>query len=417
MLKAGDVYVIDAPVVNPQAIADIKETVRGSTAVSIRDPEWEGGWEGDGKGGKLTTRLSNWLYKQHNVKIDSFNLSIIGNHARNLIIPGGVRIEVTDNLDWDPGDYGDYESCFFKSKRQSFPVLHHLGARVAKIFVPNRQPGRCLILDSPAGNPLLFNFYGITSKEGKAIFKAAMPGTRVHRVGLTVAGSDSDPIYVNHTMAYEVGGDPDEELIDLNFQDVRHAYHHKTWCEGCYAELANAPGYYSSDARYISYVCQACFAKHENSTRLKWTIANLVPVPLMGEKPVEEPKARKVTYEFTDEARRPLDGIVDLFLAAQPEVCGCGACRTEWEFTAARIVAESNIFLTQERLIELMWEDWAMVDDAVQPQDVSRIEVVNEWNGVRGYQLYPPLIVNSDFSEVTHDTQTVDITYTEPTIQ
>jgi hypothetical protein len=293
-LNAGDVIVVEQDTVNADVIENMQAALRAfkrdATVVPDEPPPWEDGWQPVSKKGKIAKRVSKWMHEQ-GVSLMPSDVSWLGNIAANAITPAGTRIEITDRFDWNPGDFGDEDSCFFGGRRKSWGILHALGGRAAKIYPPDRKPGRCLILDWE-DKPYIFNFYGVTKEEGVGIWKAAL-GETLNPVAFRVRGNRDYPIYINNSTAFTIGGRRGEYVNVENDEVVQLTSDDITRCEYCYKVVADAP-LYGSSPRPTSYLCWECYEKLKDSTEPRWANAALVPVP-------SKPKKKKVESAPTED--------------------------------------------------------------------------------------------------------------------
>jgi hypothetical protein len=294
-LRAGDVLVVEEDTVNPMSIAAVKSALKcfvpDIKLSASEPPPWHGGWQPVSKSGKIAKRISKWLSTQ-GFKLAPSEVSWIGNFASNTIIPKGTRIEITDRFDWNPGDFGDEDSCLFGGRRKTWGVLHALGGRAAKIYIPDRKPGRNLILDWE-GKPYLFNFYGFTPQEGVGIWAAAAKENIVD-VAFRVAGNTDYPIYINGRAAYTFGDEGYGAPVDVKSDEIYVlADPDITRCEHCYKVVATTPIYEAP--RPPSYLCHECYELLKDSDQPRWANAYLVPVPGKSIK-----KQKKPAYSYAD---------------------------------------------------------------------------------------------------------------------
>jgi hypothetical protein len=299
-LRAGDVLVVEEDTVNPMSIAAVKSALKcfvpDIKLSASEPPPWHGGWQPVSKSGKIAKRISKWLSTQ-GFKLAPSEVSWIGNFASNTIIPKGTRIEITDRFDWNPGDFGDEDSCLFGGRRKTWGVLHALGGRAAKIYIPDRKPGRNLILDWE-GKPYLFNFYGFTPQEGVGIWAAAAKENIVD-VAFRVAGNTDYPIYINGRAAYTFGDEGYGAPVDVKSDEIYVlADPDITRCEHCYKVVATTPIYEAS--RPPSYLCHECYELLKDSDQPRWADAYLVPVPGKSIKKQKTPANPYYSYTFTD---------------------------------------------------------------------------------------------------------------------
>jgi hypothetical protein len=87
-------------------------------------------WQWKTQRGKLTKRIQEFLYKNFNKKLSEKAISTIGDIARKYIPKSqDYHFDVTKNLFWSAGDFGDDSSCYYtemfsnKNKLPSDPVF------------------------------------------------------------------------------------------------------------------------------------------------------------------------------------------------------------------------------------------------------------------------------------------------------
>jgi hypothetical protein len=79
--------------------------------------------------GTLPKRLSNWLYKTHQIKLSNDMVSQIGNIARKHTEDRTeYLIDFTNKFDWEAGDFGDAGSCFWSERPNARKILEQNGA-------------------------------------------------------------------------------------------------------------------------------------------------------------------------------------------------------------------------------------------------------------------------------------------------
>jgi hypothetical protein len=71
-------------------------------------------WSWKTNEGKLSKRIQKAIYEKYKYKLDDKTLSRIGDIARNYIPKEQTYyFDITKNLEWKAGNFGDHQSCFF----------------------------------------------------------------------------------------------------------------------------------------------------------------------------------------------------------------------------------------------------------------------------------------------------------------
>jgi hypothetical protein len=370
MFENGTVFTVDEPRLNPMAVSEISSYLSyfvGTPTNLTPDepPPWEGGWSPVTDDGRLSKRISAWVRNTYDHKMSKYDLSQIGVYASRLQVPVGSTITIVDKFDWNPGAYGDDDSCYFRSRRQVLPILHHMNARAGIVNIPNRKPGRCLLLDADKGETVAFNFYGITFDEGGALWQAALGREEVIPAKLfTVAGSVTHPIYINHKMGLDLYGSDDGEELYINSDfAISQSINRHLYCEGCNVELnpdwelrRQSRSIYVDEPDYNAAYCDSCYEVATNSNEPRHTIARPDAYKLKGVKPkfkskktvdpiegrrdwatveqtwlrqwFEEPPAIETMTDYTVTYRHnAVDAIVDQLFNISNLYCACASCR------------------------------------------------------------------------------------------
>ena len=129
------------------------------------EPTWY--WMVGGKGeyvGAFPKRIAKWLYQEANFKIKPEDLAKVGDLAARYCNRDKVslyRFDITQNFDWDSGDFGDSGSCFWTCRSNAKDMLHNAGAYAIRFYDSyDRGIARCWIV--PYNDFLVtFNGYGL----------------------------------------------------------------------------------------------------------------------------------------------------------------------------------------------------------------------------------------------------------------
>lgn len=327
LLRPGQIYTTTAPLLASDSLKELEVKLGTALPATLDEPPpWPDGWEKTSKRGKIAKRIDNWAYKQGKA-LAYGDIERIGDLCSNIVIPAGIGVEIGSEVDWNPGDFADGESCFFKSRRQALPFLHTLGARVAKFYdLRGAKLGRCLVVDEDASEwPVAFNFYGI-DRQAAATILADMTAAHESRprsdvffrwMPLEIANDARDPVWINNSHGYLIGvGDAEAEdearqgICSRNkIPDILTGWD-KLLCEGCYRRLGRPDDSYDETR---SLVCYDCYEKLKSSKERRWTIVRLFPVALAGGEPAKPesipigPGQYSRTYNWINDTLRPLD--------------------------------------------------------------------------------------------------------------
>lgn len=288
-LSPGMSFAVRQPKLNTMAVQDLYEylngIIQGDLLVDGEPPPWEGGWADVTGEGKITKRISKWVRQAADHKMTPNELAWSGVIASKVMPPVGSTITILDGLKWNPGDYSDFDSCFFRSKRQAMPVLHHIGALVARINVPGRKPGRCLILHyDEHDRPIAFNFYGVTLEEGSTLWQSALGlDHTIPAKYFTIRDSTSSPVYINQETGLDLLGEDDNKSLHYWDDFLSQWNGRQLYCEECYEQLSpyrigeiNLDWDIESDG-YLGRVCQACEEKIDTH-QMRWAICDTLHI-------------------------------------------------------------------------------------------------------------------------------------------
>ena len=120
-IKLDTPYRINIPAksVTMEGMVEVKHYISRRTGF-ILPLEFSSEWlitnknEDEGRVGTMPKRIGKWLYKGYQKKISSAFMAEIGNIARAHTIKEDIFIfDITQQLDWNAGDFGDDGSCYF----------------------------------------------------------------------------------------------------------------------------------------------------------------------------------------------------------------------------------------------------------------------------------------------------------------
>lgn len=249
----------------------------GVPEYDVFSPPWEGGYEERTDKGVLFTRVEKWMYETHKIKLYFTEKSDLSNMLARSIIHPGIDIEVNNDFQWNPGDYGDKKSCFWGGKRQAWPMIYKLGGAAVKLYRGGKGIARCLIL--PYGEdptkPVLFNSYGMSLGGVASVYAwASVNGEGEVEVpfdwaGLSVDGHTNLPVHINDNGGYVVGvEDPKPTDISAQAYYMRRYNKYHLFCEKCYCRVSmepdNAPR--TSNSYTTVTLCRECYEALRTTT-------------------------------------------------------------------------------------------------------------------------------------------------------
>lgn len=316
LLRPGQSYVSEAPLLARESVV-VLETELGISLPSTyhEQPPWEDGWTSVTEKGRITKRISKWMRDTKGKKLNDYDLQGIGDACSKLIVPAGIRVEISDKVDWNPGDFGDEESCFFRSRRQTLSYLHHLKARAIKFYSPSGQNGRCLVVDEDRDHlPVAFNFYGIDASAASTILMAMLASQQGGQEGnvfkrwmpLEINSSAQDPVWINKSHGYMFGiGNGNWEVIRREGIVSRNKIPKVLrgvglMCEVCHKRIGDKKSSMFSESRVKAYVCESCHVKMTQGElgQRRWSMAAIIVVSKEGEVKKPEPAIASMGYTY-----------------------------------------------------------------------------------------------------------------------
>ena len=120
---------------------DFRDRVTGNR-ISIpvdMSPEWVvTNKDGDaGRVGTMPKRISKHLHKEHGIKTTPEFMTEVGNIARKHTVDEDVFVfDITQSLDWNPGDFGDSGSCWWESEDHARQGMIAAGQYALRLFRP-----------------------------------------------------------------------------------------------------------------------------------------------------------------------------------------------------------------------------------------------------------------------------------------
>jgi hypothetical protein len=218
------------------------------------------------KKGRILKRFANWVKMERGVKLSDSTLGIIGDTLQRYLSSTEQTYfyDFTDVIDWDNGQFGKDDSCWWGCYKESQDVYTSNGGWGIRFYDSDFQNndngiGRTWIIPHH-GMLLGFNSYGVsrpqTSKILKAIF--AEHGIKLHYKQVSIGNSQDNEIpYINGDSGFvlypdDMGGDNVPTSYDLNMETDRN----KPRCNHCNSVLDTNYGDYNTIND--EYYCESC---------------------------------------------------------------------------------------------------------------------------------------------------------------
>lgn len=187
----------------------------------------------------------------------------IGNTiANNTVHSGTYWLDVTNDLRWSAGDFGDSSSCFWTCRKGARPLLEANSGYAVRFWSEGweRGLGRCWLVKQ-SGRMILFNGYGHLAEgsSGQLGHMAALVShiaqCRAKKVDLCNHGiEDGDLLWINDGRGY-VLGEFDGDCYDLKIEITDDSLY--GYCEHCGDGLNEDDAYFCDDGR--GPYCEGCF--------------------------------------------------------------------------------------------------------------------------------------------------------------
>lgn len=190
----------------------------------LQDIEWQ--WMTNR--GALHKRIGKWLKDKHYFTMPDELSCAIGNLVReNIVKDQTYYFDFTKTFNWEHGDYGDYDSCFFKRTLGSRNVVPKYFADDPRVYAirfykPKARYGESklrytkgdtgyagiarawfAVENIKKGNKteeeqvyFIFNGYGLTTNQIGSIFGTYL-GLATNRIGMLNSGTFDGTTYVN----------------------------------------------------------------------------------------------------------------------------------------------------------------------------------------------------------------------------
>src|SRR6478609_1443601 len=151
----------------------------------------------DQREGRMSKRMSSYLFSKFGVKADQGEIASLGNYLASDIPSDSVRFDITKDLvRWRMGEFGDRKSCF-EGKSSTLHAMQKAGGAGFRLYTANKDgSGRAWVLPYKE-RPVLINAYGPTLDGFKARLRILLPEAQLATVTTRNNGSDVGPLWVN----------------------------------------------------------------------------------------------------------------------------------------------------------------------------------------------------------------------------
>jgi hypothetical protein len=282
-IKEGTYPINQATVISVSALEDIKDLLRSKlldNTVWGAEPISEKSLRGlmDEIGTEWTTKQGNWpkrfakVFKyRRSQKFDNDFLSRVGKIAReSCIMSTGKELVVSKDFDWSPGDYGDYDSCFWRCRSGAKKILRDARAFALLIHGEDENPlGRAWCVPYKSYY-VVFNAYArggesITIVTFARIVSDIFNFPYYRNVRLTCRGMTEGPLWINNGKGYVVGP---QEVADLDDVNLEHALYCSSCDEECcYEAHLEDDRVFCENCYSGSNVCECCDRRiHDDDT-------------------------------------------------------------------------------------------------------------------------------------------------------
>lgn len=129
---------VDVPqnAISHEGAIEVEDFLR-SNALPTLPHDWDWNWTvAKGKyAGNFPKRVANYLYKEHGVKMETNTSAQLGNIARKHSEDmTSYHIDFTNRIDWQPGAFGDFHSCFWSERPEAIDMLLKHGAWAVRFY-------------------------------------------------------------------------------------------------------------------------------------------------------------------------------------------------------------------------------------------------------------------------------------------
>ncbi len=187
--------------------------------------DWDWVWkveDGDYRG-TFPKRVGKYYYKQFQLKAPDSFLAHIGNIAReHSETEAHYDFEFVDDFNWQSGDFGDDDSCFWGGRTQARKIMRENGTIAIRFYQNDEGKARAWVYpQEDDGTFIVFNGYGFLGNATLTIAKVMSQffGLRYKQIRLTNWDVDDMMIWINSGIGYLIGTEKQVEAVtEHNFQ-------------------------------------------------------------------------------------------------------------------------------------------------------------------------------------------------------
>lgn len=225
--------------------------------------DWQWTWLVAGKGeyvGTFPKRLSKFYFQEHAIKCPTSFVQELGNLARKHSSEQiTFTFDFTDTFDWESGDFGDDNSCYFTDRRAALGMLAENDALAIRFYESEKGIGRAWLARLSDSRYIVFNGYGIA---GDATLKIAQImatwlGLGYKHISLENYGQTGGTLWINGGNGYLIG--TSEQTAAMTNHDLQFDCDECYSCDHCGEEMSEDDSYSTPDGE--SY-CQSCFYEY-----------------------------------------------------------------------------------------------------------------------------------------------------------
>lgn len=225
--------------------------------------DWQWTWVLTGKGeyvGTFPKRLAKFFFQEHGIKCPTSFLQEIGNIARQHSSEQiTFTFDFTNLIDWEDGDFGDSNSCFWGSRSAARGMLEQNNALAIRFYAGDSGIGRAWVAQLSNSRYIVFNGYGI---QGNATLKIAQImatwlGLNYKKIALCNHGETSSTLWINSDLGYLIG--TPEQTAAMDKHDLEFDCDDCYTCDNCGDSLDEDDSYSTPNGE--SY-CRDCFYNH-----------------------------------------------------------------------------------------------------------------------------------------------------------
>lgn len=219
---------------------------------------WQWVWlveEGEYRG--TFPKRAQKYWHQMGIKSPEPFLSEIGNLARaHSVIQPTYYFDITDVVEWDDGDFGDHNSCWWDGGGAALDTLMENGGMAIRFFEGENSDigkGRAWLSEMLNDTYVVFNGYGFPGNATLTIARAfaAFIGKDYRKIALSNRGAAGGVVWINNGIGYAVGdwsAIASIRAYDLYWDTFVRCYH-------CDRRIDEDDAYYGADDRRYCDLC------------------------------------------------------------------------------------------------------------------------------------------------------------------